>query len=86
MVDMGMEKTKQIDEILDFININLNGNIENLIGNIICGDFNEKNIYLNNFEDVSMLSLIHIDAADDLHCVDLGVHRIIKKKNTTSTP
>ena len=37
---------KEIDEILDFININLNGNIENLIGNIICGDFNEKNIYL----------------------------------------
>ena len=48
------ERVKQIDEILDFININLNGNIENLIGNIICGDFNEKNIYLNNFEDVSM--------------------------------
>lgn len=28
--------------------------LKNLIGNIICGDFNEKNIYLNNFEDVSM--------------------------------
>lgn len=48
------ERVKQIDEILDFVSINLEGNIENLAGNIICGDFNEKNISINNFEDVSI--------------------------------
>lgn len=47
------ERVKQIDEILDFVSINLNGNIENLAGNIICGDFNEKNISINNFDDVA---------------------------------
>ena len=47
-------KEYDCDTIVIGLNINLNGNIENLIGNIICGDFNEKNIYLNNFEDVSM--------------------------------
>lgn len=39
------ERVKQINEILDFISINLEGNIEDLAGNIVCGDFNEKNIY-----------------------------------------
>ena len=48
------ERVKQIDEILDFVSINLNGNIENLAGNIICGDFNEKNISINNFYDVAI--------------------------------
>ena len=48
------ERVKQIDEILDFVSINLNGNIENLAGNIICGDFNEKNISINNFDDVAI--------------------------------
>ena len=44
------ERVKQINEILDFISINLEGNIEDLAGNIVCGDFNEKNIYMNNLE------------------------------------
>lgn len=48
------ERVKQINEILDFISINLEGNIEDLAGNIVCGDFNEKNIYMNNFNDVAV--------------------------------
>ena len=48
------ERVKQINEILDFISINLEGNIEDLAGNIVCGDFNEKNIYMSNFNDVAV--------------------------------
>ena len=48
------ERVKQINEILDFISINLEGNIEDLAGSIVCGDFNEKNIYMNNFNDVAV--------------------------------
>ena len=45
------ERVKQINEILDFISINLEGNIEDLAGNIVCGDFNEKNIFISIFND-----------------------------------
>ena len=45
------ERVKQINEILDFISINLEGNIEDLAGSIVCGDFNEKNIFISIFND-----------------------------------
>ena len=47
------ERVKQINEILDFISINLEGNIEDLAGNIVCGDFNEKNINLFSYNDIA---------------------------------
>ena len=44
-----IERFKQIDEILDFVK-NINGKGKN----IICGDFNEKNLSINNFNDASV--------------------------------
>ena len=44
---LGLDKREriiQIDEILDFVSYNL-GN------NIICGDFNQENIYIDNYSD-----------------------------------
>ena len=41
------ERKLQISEILDFAK----GKCDNII---ICGDFNEKNIYMNNFNDVAV--------------------------------
>ena len=41
------ERKLQISEILDFTK----GKCDNII---ICGDFNEKNIYMNNFNDVAV--------------------------------
>ncbi len=35
--------------------------------------------------EIQVLSLIHIDAADDTPCVDLGGRRIIKKKKRATT-
>ncbi|WP_455543966.1 endonuclease/exonuclease/phosphatase family protein [Intestinibacter sp.] len=48
------ERVKQIDEILNFVNKKLDGNSKNLAGNMICGDFNGKNISIKNFEDVAV--------------------------------
>lgn len=44
-----IERFKQIDEMLDFTK-NINGKDKN----IICGDFNEKNLSINNFNDASV--------------------------------
>ena len=42
-----MERVQQIDEILDFIK-NVNGK------NVICGDFNEKNLSINSLNDAAI--------------------------------
>ncbi|MGM9531798.1 endonuclease/exonuclease/phosphatase family protein, partial [Intestinibacter sp.] len=44
-----IERFKQINEILDFVK-NINGKDKN----IICGDFNEKNLSINNLNDASV--------------------------------
>lgn len=45
------ERVQQIDEILDFID----NTSDNNVGNILCGDFNEKNICLSNLENSSII-------------------------------
>lgn len=44
------EREKQIKEILGFINKNL----KESIGNVICGDFNQKNVQVKNYRDVAI--------------------------------
>lgn len=46
------ERITQIDEVLDFV-YNMSVGYSN---NIICGDFNEKNVCIGNFEDVGIFS------------------------------